>query len=335
MSYHPQFRISPRLLARVEAVAVLRERIQGAAVKLSWIPALQKETRSRNVHASTAIEGNPLTLEQVRALEEGRTLTAPDLRSQREVLNYFAGLRYVEKNADKKSLRHEDILKLHRILAADVMDQGDAGRYRTIAVRVGKYVPPPPEEVSGLMFELLGWWNEQSAELSPVLTSAILHYRFEAIHPFADGNGRTGRALALWELYRRGFDTHHIFSVDEYYWEDRPRYYAALDTVRREGEDLTGWLEYCAEGLLHTLERVWLRMQAFNPRPGEKLVLRPRQERLLQLLRDHNGLSPAEIWSALGVSRQGAMDLLRPLLEAGLVEKIGGKKTGRYVLRQP
>jgi Fic family protein len=54
-------------------------------------------------------------------------------------------------------------------------------------------------------------------ELSPVLSSAILHYQFEWIHPFADGNGRTGRALALWELYRRGFDTHHIFSVDEYY----------------------------------------------------------------------------------------------------------------------
>ena len=44
--------------------------------------------------------------------------------------------------------------------------------------------------------------------------------------------------------YSRGFDPHHIFSVDEYYWEDRPSYYAALDAVRREGEDLTGWLEW-------------------------------------------------------------------------------------------
>ena len=98
------------------------------------------------------------------------------------------------------------------------------------------------------MFELLAWWNQESARLSPVLSSAILHYRFEAIHPFADGNGRTGRALALWELYRRGFDTHHIFSVDEFYWEDRPRYYAALDAVRREGGDLTGWIEYARKG---------------------------------------------------------------------------------------
>ena len=214
------------------------------------------------------------------------------------------------------------------------MDQGQAGQYRTIAVRVGTYRPPPASAVSGLMFELLEWWNAESVKLSPVLSSAILHYRFEAIHPFADGNGRTGRALALWELYRRGFDTHHVFAVDEYYWENRPRYYAALDGVRQAGEDLTNWLEYCAEGSRLTLESAWLRVQTFQGESPQKLVLRPRQERLLHLLRDHGSMAPAEIWKALGVSRQGAMALLHPLLAAGLVEKTGGKKTGRYALRK-
>ena len=333
MAYEPQFTIRPRLLTLVEVIAALRERILGAAVELSWIPALQKDSRTRNGHASTAIEGNPLTLEQVRALEEGRELAASDMRSSREVLNYFAGLRYVEKHAGKKIIRHEDLFELHRILADSVMDQGTAGSYRTIQVRVGRYHPPAAADVSGLMFELLEWWNKQSTGLSPVLSSAILHYRFEQIHPFADGNGRTGRALALWELYRRGFDSHHIFSVDEYYWEDRPGYYAALDAVRAAGEDLTGWLEYCAEGVRQTLEQVWLRVQTYNVKSPEKLVLRPKQELLLKLLRDHGSLSPAEIWAMLEVSRQGAMDLLRPLLAARLVEKIGGKKTGRYSLK--
>lgn len=335
MSFVPQFTITPLLLSEVERVAVLRERIQSAVVDMAWIPALQKDTRSRNVHASTAIEGNPLTLDQVRALEEGRELSGAGVRHEREVLNYFAGLRYVEKNAAKKTIRHADILKLHRILAGEVMDQGEAGKYRTIAVRVGKYRPPPPSAVSGLMFELLEWWNTAAKQHSPVLSSAILHYRFEAIHPFGDGNGRTGRALALWELYRRGFDTHHIFSVDEYYWEDRPKYYAALDGVRQAGEDSSAWLEYCAAGLRQTLERAWLRIQTFQVTSAEKLVLRPRQEQLLHLLRDHGSMAPGEIWKALGVSRQGAMDLLRPLLDAGLVEKIGGKKVGRYGLRKP
>jgi Fic family protein len=333
MSYVPQFTITPHLLSLVEEIAALRERIQGAAVELSWIPALQKDTRTRNVHASTAIEGNPLTLEQVRALEEGREIVAADQRSRREVLNYFAGLRYVEKHAMKKSIRHEDLFELHRILAGDVMDQGAAGCYRSIAVRVGNHFPPAAADVSGLMFELLDWWNKESSKLSPVLSSAILHYRFEDIHPFSDGNGRTGRALALWELYRRGFDSHHIFSVDEYYWEDRPAYYAALDAVRREGEDLTNWLEYCARGVMLTLEKAWLRVQALQVKSPQRLVLRPKQELLLQLLRDHGRMTPAEIWAAMGISRQGALDLLRPLLDAGLVEKVGNKKNGYYTLR--
>jgi Fic family protein len=335
MSYVPQFTISPSLLSLVEQVAVLRERIQAAAVELSWIPALQKDTRTRNGHASTAIEGNPLTLEQVRALEEGRELSAVEARPKREILNYFAGLRYVEKHAKKKSIRHEDIFELHRLLADTVMDQGQVGRYRTIAVRVGKHFPPPAADVSPRMFKLLEWWNQKAASLSPVLSSAILHYQFEWIHPFADGNGRVGRALALWELYRRGFDSHHIFSVDEYYWEDRPAYYEALDGMRRAGSDLTGWLEYSAEGLRQTLERTWTRVQSYNVKSQEKLVLRPRQEQLLKLLRDHGSLAPADLWDALGISRQGAMDLLRPLLEAGLVEKVGSKKTGRYKLSNP
>lgn len=333
MSYQPIYTITPALLARVEQIAAVRERIQAATVQVRWIPALQKDTRTRNTHSSTAIEGNPLTLEQVRAVEEGREIPAVAARAKREVVNYFAGLRFVEKNATKKTIGHEDILKLHKIMAADVMDQGTAGRYRTIAVRVGRCLPPPPSDVSGLMFELLTWWNKEAASLSPVLSSAIVHYRFEAIHPFADGNGRTGRALALWELYRRGFDTHHIFSVDEFYWEDRPRYYAALDAVRREGEDMTQWLEYSAEGLLLTLERVWQRVQKFTAQAGPaKLVLRPRQEQLLQLLRDKKSMTPSGIWEALGVSRQGAMDLLKPLIHAGLVKRIGTKKAGHYIL---
>ena len=294
---------------------------------------MQKDSAARNAHASTAIEGNPLTLAEVRALEERRELKLANTRHQREALNYFAGLRYIAKQANRKTIRHAEILRLHQILAADVMDQGQAGKYRTIYVRVGAYRPPPPVAVSGLMFDLLQWWNKDARELSPVLSSAILHYRFEAIHPFADGNGRTGRALALWELYRRGFDTHHIFAVDEYYWEDRPRYYAELASVNESGEDLTAWLEYCTQGLAQTLERAWLRIQAIQAQSAAKIVLRPKQERLIALLRDRGSLAPAEIWKALAVSRQGAMDLLKPLIEAGLVEKVGGKKTGKYVLK--
>jgi Fic family protein len=333
VKYRPVYTITPLLLSEVEQVAALHERIFAAAVQVPWIPALQKDTRIRNAHSSTAIEGNPLTLEQVRAVEEGREVPATGPRSQREVTNYFAGLRFVEKNAQRSAVTHAEILKLHRIMAGAVMDQGTAGRYRAIRVRVGSHVAPPPEKVHGMMSALLDWWNVQATRISPILSSAIIHHRFEAIHPFADGNGRTGRMLALWELYRRRFDSHHIFSIDEYYWEDRPRYYAAFVKVRKEKDDLTSWLEYSAEGLRRTLERVWTRIQKLSAHAGKtKLVLRPKQEQLLHLLREQKAMTPREIWDGIGVSKQGALDLLRPLIKAGLVRRIGTKKTGRYVL---
>jgi len=333
MAYQPIFTITGNLVGLLEEIAALREKILSATVQVAWIPALQRDSRVRNTHSSTAIEGNPLTLEQVRALEEGRSLTAITDRSRREILNYLAGLRFIEKRAHKKQIAHEDVLQLHAIIGSEVMDQGSAGRYRDILVRVGRYVPPAPEMVSGLISELLEWWNKEATKLSPALTSGIIHHRFEDIHPFADGNGRTGRTLALWELYRRGFDTHHIFSVDEFYWEDRPRYYEALDAVREKGGELTGWLEYTVEGLRLTLEKVWSRIKRLSAETqGRKIVLRPKQEKLLNLLRDHKSLAPREIWKALGVSKQGAMDLLNPLIEAGLVQRVGTRKSGRYIL---
>ena len=103
MSYQPQFTITPALLARVEQIAALRERILAATMQVPWITALQKDTRARNTHSSTAIEGNPLTLEQVRAVEEGRELAAVAPKARREVTNYFAGLRFIGKKCNHES----------------------------------------------------------------------------------------------------------------------------------------------------------------------------------------------------------------------------------------
>lgn len=334
MPYAPKFTVTPHLLAIIEEIASFRERIQAAAIQVPWVTALQRDSRSRTAHASTAIEGNPLTLEEVRAIEEGRSIGDPKERTRREVLNQLAGLRLIEKNTGKKRITAADLLALHRVIAAGVMEQGAAGRYRDVQVRVGTFLPPPPEKVPVLMNDLLAWWNREASAWSPVVSSAVVHQRFEEIHPFADGNGRTGRTLALWELYRRGFDTHHVFTVDEIYWEMRPRYYRALAAVRQEKGDLTGWLEFSAEALHLALERVWMRIQRLSVEArGMKIVLRPRQERLLQLLRDHRELAPWEIRELLGVSRQGAMNLLNPLLEAGMVERVGTRRSGKYVLK--
>jgi len=269
----------------------------------------------------------------VQALEEGRPVLEASERARREILNQLVGLRFVEKHQKKKTITRTDLFHLHNIIASDVMDQGKPGTYRTFGVRVGSYVPPEAKQVSKLMQDYLEWWNKKSLEWSPIISSVILHYHFEEIHPFGDGNGRMGRALALWELYRRGFDTHHIFSVDEIYWENRPRYYAQLDAVRKVSGDLTGWLEYAAEALHMTLERVLERIgRLVAEGSGKRILLTPKQECLLHLMSDKGGLSPSEIWKALGVTKQGAMKILKPLMEAGLIHRIGTRKSGKYVV---
>jgi hypothetical protein len=85
----------------------------------------------------------------------------------------------------------------------------------------------------------------------------------------------------------------------------RPGYYAAPDAISVADEDLAAWQEYCAERVKQPLAHVWLRVQASQ----EKLVLRPKQELLLKLLRDHGSISPAERWETLAISSQGAMVL--------------------------
>ena len=92
-----------------------------------------------------------------------------------------------------------------------------------------------------------------------------------------------------------------------------------------------GW-NISARGLRQTLEHVWRRIQRLLSVSSEKLILAPRQERLLCLLLEHGGLTPAEIWKQLKVSRQGAIKLIKPLLNGKMIEKRGNLRSGRYFL---
>jgi len=101
----------------------------------------------------------------------------------------------------------------------------------SLSLRRGTVVfqPPPKNRVPHLMKDFALWLNsDQAHELYPVLLSGISHYEFVRIHAFVDGNGRAARALATLILYLKGFDTKRFFALDDYYNEDRERYYAVL-----------------------------------------------------------------------------------------------------------
>jgi Fic family protein len=333
MGYVPKYTITAHLLRLLENIASLRTKIEMSTVSVAWIPRLTKEAFSRMAHSSTAIEGNPLTLKEVQILADGGGLPQAKPRYVREIFNYFAALRYISHRANKKSISKEDILRLHAIVGKDAIDRDPLGAFRTYQVYVGGHIPPKAKHVSPLIKALIEWLNGKGQSLPAVIASAILHYQFEFIHPFGDGNGRVGRVLSTWELYRRRFDTHHIFSVDEIFWENRQRYYNALSNVRGEKGDLTGWLEFAAEAIELTLERVWARIESVRTlqKKGAPMLLTPKQERLLRLLQN-TPLGIREIQEELEVTKAGAHFLLKPLIENNLVKRAGGYKTGKYLI---
>lgn len=333
MTYKPYFNTTPHLLKILEEVASLHAHIQGATVGVRWIPTLQKEASVRLAHGSTAIEGNPLTLAEVKILADGGMLPHAASRSVQEILNYLAALRYLDERAKAESIAEKDICHLHGIIGQkDALDRGPIGAYRTYEVHVGNHVTPPHNKVPALMKELVEWVNGPGKDWPAVISSAVLHYRFEHVHPFGDGNGRVGRLLATWELFRRHFDTHHIFAVDEILLEDRQGYYRAFQRAQAVSHDLTGWVEYIAETVNETLRRVWKRMEAVKSSVrGKPIVLTPKQEKLIQLLQQ-SPMGIGEIQKALHVTKPGAHHILKPLLEADLVKREGGHKTGKYRL---
>ena len=329
--YEPKYSVTAHLLRLIESIASLKTKIELSAASVAWVPTLAKETFARTAHSSTAIEGNPLSLKEVRILAEGGALPHAKPKHIKEVTNYFAALKFISEHKNKKIISTKDVFKIHSIIGKDVLDRGPLGAYRDYQVYVGRHVPPKAKDVGRLTYDLLEWLNKRGQTLPAVFSSAILHYQFEFIHPFGDGNGRTGRLLALWELYRRKFDAHHIFSVDEVFLENRQRYYAALDLVRKENEDLTSWLEFSAEAVEITLERVLSRIEAIKVSGKTAITLSPKQERLLNFLQA-GPLGIREIQEQLDVTKQGAHFLLKPLMANGLIKRVGGHKTGKYTL---
>ena len=116
--------------------------------------------------------------------------------------------------------------------------------------RTGKpvYTPPPPDDVPPMMRELVAWLNEPGG-IHPVLAAGAAQFQLVHVHPFVDGNGRASRLLSTLCLYRAGYDFKRLFTISEYYDRDRPAFYAAIQSARDQGMDMTGWLEYFAEGL--------------------------------------------------------------------------------------
>jgi len=308
-----------------------------------WLATMRSRALLLEAHHTTHIEGTRLTLEQAERLLAGETVAGTDPDDVRELLNYRDAFEFVSGYLNDGGPMSEGLIReIHRRLVAGVRGGSAApGEYRRVqnyvvnsVTRQVIYTPPPPQDVAPMMAELAAWLSTAS-DAHPVLTSGVAQFQLVHIHPFMDGNGRTSRLLSTLCLYRAGYDFKRLFSISEFYDRDRLAFYAAIQGVRDQGMDLTGWLEYFVEGLATQMDEVTergkraIRADVLAKQHG----LNARQTAALRFLLEHGNMTIQDYEALCPQSHRRSLQRdLKGLLEAGLVTTSGATNQLEYKL---
>ncbi|XP_077456081.1 protein adenylyltransferase FICD [Stigmatopora argus] len=232
--------------------------IDGKVRRLMSIPKgnsalrrVMEETYYHHIYHTVAIEGNTLTLSEIRHIIETRyAVPGKSLQEQNEAIGVDAAMKYINNTLLSRSgtIGVGDILEIHRRVLGYV-DPVEGGRLRVNQVFVGHHIPPHPQDLQRHMQELVQWLNSDEAlQLHPVEYAALAHYKLVYVHPFVDGNGRTSRLLMNLVLLQARYPPITIRK------EQRAEYYAALDTAN-EGDvrPFIRFIAKCTEMTLDTL----------------------------------------------------------------------------------
>jgi len=179
---------------------------------------------------SNAIEGNTLSLRETQlVLEEGLTIAGKSLREHLEAINHKEAIDFLERLAQKRERITETLVRQLHFLILTKIDDREAGKYRSSQVRITgtDYLPPRPFEVPVLMRNFIRWLKQNERKLNPIELSALAHFKLVHIHPFVDGNGRTGRLLMNFILMQKGYPPVIILKAD------RKKYYRTLDQAHQ------------------------------------------------------------------------------------------------------
>ena len=209
---------------------------------------LNEEFLVEYTYNSNAIEGNTLTLRETDMVLRGITIDKKPLKDHLEAIGHKDAFNYmVDLVREKKELSESIIKQLHTLVLADKPE--DRGIYRRVAVRImgAKHSTANPLSISDKIYNLIEEFNADK-ETNIIKKLALFHIKFEAIHPFIDGNGRTGRLLVNFELMKNGYPP-----IDIKY-SDRKAYYDGFDAYH-ENHDLSAMENLFAEYVLERIEK--------------------------------------------------------------------------------
>ena len=339
--FNPKFTITNTMTAAITQIERTRGFLEAARLSDDWVRDMGNQALIKEAHHTTHIEGTRLTLDQAERLWKGEAVPEADPDDARELLNYRSAFEFVSECLDSGDPITEGLIReIHRKLVEDVRGGSAApGDYRRIQNYVANaatgeviFTPPSAVEVPIMMSEMVKWLNS-GLEIHPVLISGIAQFQLVHIHPFLDGNGRTSRLLSTLCLYKAGYDFKRLFTISEYYDRDRPTFYKSIQSVRENGMDMTGWLDYFITGLQTQMVEIKERGEQVIQRNVlvQKHSLNERQAKALDLLMKKGAIHISEVEEICsGVTRRTLQRDLNNLIELHLVRLKGSARQSNY-----
>ena len=298
---------------------------------------------------SNKIEGTKTSIEEDLLPVED---IAPEKRDdQQEVHNYIKALNYGIKRIsdDDFPLCNRLICEIHKLLLSGVRGKYKTpGEMRKSQNWIGGskpsdavYVPPNIVDLPDLMSDLEKFINADNWNVPNLIKIAILHYQFETIHPFLDGNGRIGRLIIPLYLLDKNMLSKPCFYISDFFEKHRTEYYDALNRVRLNN-DLIGWIKFFLKAIIETAQSAkskFKRVTLYVKETEEKaLKLGGRSENILKVLRlfyDEPVLDSSTIINKTGISKRTLDSIIKRFYENNILGELTGYSRNRvFVLAE-
>ena len=250
--------IDDQLQSLINKAYLLLGRLDGMAITLPDIDLFVSMYVQKEAVISSQIEGTQASL--IDVLQKDRN--NEKIKDTEEIVNYIKATNYAFKRLEELPLCMRLIKETHSVLLSGVRgNEKSPGEFRKSQNWIGytgctlntaSFVPPSPEEMEHSLSDLEKYIHEDSS-ISNLIKTALIHYQFETIHPFLDGNGRMGRLLIVLFLKERGLIEYTGLYLSYFFKKNRNRYYELLNNVRIKGE-FEEWIKFFIEGICEISE---------------------------------------------------------------------------------
>lgn len=340
----PVIEWTPAIVAKLSHADQLLGRLSGESRRMPNPHILIRPFVKREAVYSSRIEGTQATLGELLAAEAGAEVErSPD--ELREVANYVSALEHGIQRLNEIPLSLQLIREMHEILMSGVRgEHATPGEFRKTQNWIGpagctlkeaKYVPPPPDALGDCLKDWEAYLH--NSEEPTLITCALMHYQFEAIHPFLDGNGRIGRLLILLLLCEKGALHAPMLYLSAFFDATRPDYYAALNAISDRGE-WSEWINYFLNGVIRQTEDVLDRAERMNAIIEEWKIEAAKMPgigaSIVELLAGNPYITARKAESQLGVAYNSVNRALAKLSDLGILMPANEAKRNRVFVAQ-